>query len=303
MTMRLAAAAALALGVAGTAGAVCPGPVAVQILGSGGPIADDGRASSGYLIWIDGRARLLVDAGSGTARRFGMAGADMADIDAIALTHLHTDHSNDLPAFLKTASFGERSRALALIGPDGNEGFPGLRTFVDRLLDADDGAYRYLSAYLEDDGGWVFPLERIETDHRSREPHTLFDNDRLRVTGVGVTHGPVPALGYRVTVGDRSIAFSGDQNRDNPAFADMIEGVDLLIMHHAIPAGAGEVARELHATPDAIGELVAGAEVGKLVLSHLMRRSLDALSASLAAIAEHYAGPTVVAEDGLCLLP
>ncbi len=293
----------LALALPGTAAAVCPGPVAVQVLGSGGPIADDGRASSAYLVWIEGRARLLVDAGSGTARQFGLAGASMDDLHAIALTHLHTDHSNDLPAYLKTASFSDRERALALIGPDGNDGFPGLREFTQSLLGDTDGAYRYLSAYLEDDGGRLFPLERIEVDHGLREPRTVWHDDRLRVNAVGVTHGPVPALGYLVSVGDRSIAFSGDQNSDNPAFAAMIEGADLLVMHHAIPENAGRVARNLHATPSAIGELARDADVGKLVLSHLMRRSLDHLAASRATIAEHYDGATLVAEDGLCLQP
>ncbi len=37
----------------------CPPPddAALQVLGSGGPIADDGRASSSYIVWIDGAAR------------------------------------------------------------------------------------------------------------------------------------------------------------------------------------------------------------------------------------------------------
>ena len=39
--------------------------VILQILGSGGPIADDGRASSGYLVWVDGESRVLIDAGGG----------------------------------------------------------------------------------------------------------------------------------------------------------------------------------------------------------------------------------------------
>ena len=44
------------------------GPV-LQVLGSGGSIADDDRASAGYLVWLDGRARFLVDTGGGTFGR------------------------------------------------------------------------------------------------------------------------------------------------------------------------------------------------------------------------------------------
>ncbi len=70
--------------------------VTLQVLGSGGPIADDARASTGYLIWVDGQARVLIDAGSGTFVRFGEAGAQFASLDHIALSHFHTDHSADL---------------------------------------------------------------------------------------------------------------------------------------------------------------------------------------------------------------
>ena len=46
-------------------------PVAVQILGSGGPGVNRDRASSSYLLWIDAQARILVDIGGGAFLRFG----------------------------------------------------------------------------------------------------------------------------------------------------------------------------------------------------------------------------------------
>jgi len=47
----------------------------IQILGSGGAELDDRRAGVSYIVWIDGKAKLLVDAGPGTAVRFDEAGA------------------------------------------------------------------------------------------------------------------------------------------------------------------------------------------------------------------------------------
>jgi len=41
--------------------------IALQVLGSGGPELQDKRASSSYLIWQNGQARVLVDAGGGSA--------------------------------------------------------------------------------------------------------------------------------------------------------------------------------------------------------------------------------------------
>ena len=100
---RLAAVATiLALAVPLKAFAACSAPVAVQVLGSGGPDSNDARASSGYLLWVDGEARLLVDAGGGVFLRFGEAKAKFESLDAIAITHLHADHVSDLPARSKT---------------------------------------------------------------------------------------------------------------------------------------------------------------------------------------------------------
>jgi hypothetical protein len=43
--------------------------VAVQVLGSGGPELQAKRASSSYLVWQDGQARVLIDAGGGSGLR------------------------------------------------------------------------------------------------------------------------------------------------------------------------------------------------------------------------------------------
>src|SRR5260370_42680707 len=86
--------------------------VAVQVLGSGGPELEDKRASSSYLVWQDGRPRILVDSGGGSALRFGQAGAHVAQLDAILFTHLHIDHSADFPALIKSSYFEERRLPL-----------------------------------------------------------------------------------------------------------------------------------------------------------------------------------------------
>jgi len=82
--------------------------LALQVLGPGGPRPDDARASSGYVIWHDGRSRVLVDAGGGLFQSFGAAGARLEALDVIALTHLHTDHTPSLPALLKEGYFIDR---------------------------------------------------------------------------------------------------------------------------------------------------------------------------------------------------
>ena len=274
--------------------------VVVQVLGSGGPVADDRRASAGYLVWVDGHARLLVDAGGGVFQRFGEAGASIEDLEAVLLTHLHTDHVTDLPAILKGGYFSDRRRPLPIMGPDGGGQFPSTQEFLDGLFNRERGVYRYLYGFLDgSDGLFATPVREIPAE--TRTPRLAFQGNDLRVDAVGVLHGPVPALAYRVAVGGVTVAFSGDQNDENPAFASLAEGVDLLIMAHAVPQDAGPVAKRLHATPEGIGRLAGEAQVGHLVLSHLMARSLRALDDGLPRIHARYPGRVTLADDLMCI--
>src|SRR5215470_12829154 len=118
--------------------------VFMQVLGSGGPELQDKRASSSYLVWENGQARVLVDAGGGTALRFGESGAQMSQLDVILFTHFHVDHSADFAALIKSSWFEDRKRPLPIYGPPGNDFMPSTTDFVADLF-ADHGAYGYLS--------------------------------------------------------------------------------------------------------------------------------------------------------------
>lgn len=280
--------------------AACPGKVAIQVLGSGGPVSDDARASAGYLIWVDGKARLQIDVGGGTFLRFGEAKAKFDTLDAIAITHLHVDHVIDLAAILKSGFFSDRKRPLPIIGPTGGAGFPGMKAFMRDMFDKKHGAFSYLSGYLDGSGG-VVKAEVTEVPAKAERARVVFANDTFKLSAVGVHHGPVPALGYLVEVGGRRYAFAGDQGGDNPAFAAMIKGADVLIMDHAVPEDAGPTEANLHDRPSEIGKLAKEADVKRLVLSHNMARSLDVLPKNLELIGQSYKGPTSVAKDLVCI--
>ena len=277
--------------------------MALQVLGSGGPIADDGRASSGYLVWVDGRARALIDAGGGVFLRFGEAEADFRDLDVIGLSHLHTDHSSALPALLKSGNFSGRTRPFVLVGPGAGGPFPGTSAFANALFNADAGAYAYLSGYLT--GGGRLPLMAVK-ELPVGDPETvlsvnLAEGASVTLHALPVPHGIVPALGFRVSVGDTEIVFGSDQNGSNPRFAEFASDTDVLVMHLVIPEDADEVAKRLHATPSRVGEVAAAANPRMLVLSHFMARSLRNLDANVAAVRERYSGPVHVANDLDCV--
>src|SRR5215469_10916573 len=169
------------------------GGLALQVLGSGGPEVQDKRASSSYLIWREGKARVLVDAGGGSALRFGESGARMEDLKFILLSHLHVDHTGDLPALFMSSYFGERVSPLPLFGPIGNQDFPATTVYIADLFDPARGAYRYLGSYLSghDDGYRVQPHDVRLAAHEIRQ---VSSSEGIVVSASTVIHGSVPAL-------------------------------------------------------------------------------------------------------------
>jgi ribonuclease BN (tRNA processing enzyme) len=82
----------------------------LTILGSGTAIPSGERFPAGYLL-ASGGARVMVDCGPGTLRRLAQAGCSLAQLDAVLLTHFHTDHCADLAALLfalRSPRFGGR---------------------------------------------------------------------------------------------------------------------------------------------------------------------------------------------------
>ncbi len=275
--------------------------VALQVLGSGGPKIDDERASSGYVIWVQGESRVLIDAGGGIFQRFSQSSARLESLDAIALSHLHVDHSADLIALLKGGYFIERTRALPVIGPGGNDRFPSTDAYLHALLDSTTGAYRYLSGYIEGGRGWFQLVPRV-VDATRTTPELVLDVNGLQLQAVGVGHGQVPALGYVVTVSGRKIAFTGDQNGESEGFVALARNADLLVAHHAIPETGDTALRALHMTPSVIGELAAHISPKRLVLSHHMQRALERRVEGEQAIRRHYQGSLDYADDLDCFV-
>ena len=272
----------------------------LQVLGSGGPEIDDGRASTGYLIWREGKARILIDMGGGSLLRFEQSGAKLNDLDVILLSHLHVDHSADLPYLIKASFFTNRDRDLPIYGPTGNQVMPATTEFV-RDMFGPQGAFRYLSAYL--DGSESYRLIAHDVVATGKAQQTVLATHDYRITAVPVHHGPIPALAYRVELAGHSIVFSGDMNNDNHTLASLATGADILVAHHAIAEQADPVARSLHMPPSVIGEIAGQAKVKQLVLSHRMNRTFGHEAETTRLIQAQYHGPLVFAEDLQCFKP
>lgn len=167
------------------------GELSVMVLGSGGPIATaEGRASAGYLIFLDGEPRILMDVGGGTYQRLAQSGTNIKDLDIVLLSHLHADHTGDLTSVIKTIYFhnnNARNRAamqgVTLPGrtapihiygpgestllnmnpsaqgvkyPNGEFIYPATADYVHQHYSINGGVERYLKAFvaaISDDNG------------------------------------------------------------------------------------------------------------------------------------------------------
>jgi ribonuclease BN (tRNA processing enzyme) len=281
-------------------------PVAVQVLGSGGPRINPARASSSYLVWLDGHARILIDMGGGAQHRFGESQAKLEDLWMVGISHLHPDHVSDLPAFL-WLSHEVRKEPLKIFGPTGNDAAPDFVTFLKLMFDEKTGAFPVLGSALggTNGGSGVRPdigrvvaggvrLDVGMIDVATAGPSMVFQREGTTVTAQRIPHGNMPTLAYRVQTKDVSIVFSSDQNGTDPTFAEFAKGANVLIMHLAI---APDRNVPLHATPAVVGRLAQAAAPKQLIVSHFGLFDVDAAIADLRTT---YDGPLIVGADMQC---
>ncbi|HFQ61623.1 MAG TPA: MBL fold metallo-hydrolase [Epsilonproteobacteria bacterium] len=268
--------------------------VALQVLGSGGPEMGDKRASSAYIVWIDGKSKVLIDFGGGASLRFEEVNAKIADLDVILLTHLHVDHTADIPALLKAAFFTRASGNLLVYGPEKNAYMPNTKVFIKRLFDEDKGVWKYLGDHLNGDARLQIKAFTIEQSHQNK---VIYARNGIRITAVSVHHGIIPAIAYRIDIGNKSITFSGDMNGDYHTLEKLAKGTDILVAHNAVPKGSTGVAAQLHMTPTIIGQIAKKSHPKKLILSHRMLRTLGKEKETKREIRKYYKGNMQFAND------
>jgi len=284
----------------------------------GGPRVQTKRAQPANAVIVNG-AVYLFDTGAGVQRQMAEAGIDLANLRGIFLSHHHIDHVGGLSSLLVNRWVNARYSAIPVIGPPGTSAMVGMDIAAARQIEL---APVNIAANIPPLAGTVAARDLPMV---ADSPIEIYSDENIRVLAVTNAHYHFPAgsesavkarsYAFRIEAGGHSIVYTGDTGPS--AHVELLaKDADLLVSevmdYPAIAASLGEMAlppgaldgilkhlRLSHLTPDDVGELAARANVGGVVLTHLVP-GLDgepSVLGYLQGLASHYSGPVVVARD------
>jgi ribonuclease BN (tRNA processing enzyme) len=293
----------LACGTSTASAAEAPAVRLITLGTQGGPVSAT-RAQPANLVTVNG-VHYLIDAGNGVARQLQLAGVSVGQIGKIFITHHHDDHNADLGTLIGLAWSGGRAEPIDVYGPPGTEsmraGFlqyfaPNVadRTFKDSKRAQPAAVFR---AHEIGQQGLVYEDANIRLSAR--------ENCHFRFEPGEPGHGWQTSYAFRIEAAGKSIVFSGDTGACIDQLADFARGATVLV-HEVVargsrpPAAVAAMTRVPvgHTSPEEVGEFAAKANVGQVVLTHLLPGG-DALpdAAYSDGVKVRYGGPVTVARD------
>ena len=242
----------------------------VTLLGTGTPRPSIERFGPATLVEVRGRY-FLFDSGRGATIRLAQAGVNLAQIEHVFLTHLHSDHISGLSDLWLTSWIWQRPEKIKLTGPTGTEK---LAEHLGRAHQADFN-YRTKNTQLSKDTFSILSQD-IESEG------VVYEQDDITITAFLVNHYPVePAYGYRIQSGETVIVISGDTTYSENLIRHA-KDVDLLI--HEIAAAASKLLSQnprlqkvlsYHTTPRQAGQLFNIVKPKAAVFSHVLLFDID----------------------------
>ena len=266
------------------------------LLGTGGGQRIFEHRSQTSQALVHGDSVIIIDTGFNAARQIAWAGLDAGSIDMIFITHDHRDHTQHIGHVLHAAWAAGRTDPVHIYS------YPGIGDVIDAGL-AEIGNV---------DAAEVLGLAVL---HELTEPGVIYRDDVIRVISVENTHGMDYSYAFRFDMPDRSIVFSGDTGYDERVVA-LAGGADVLV-HEVVymplieetviaarddPATRQQMRQHLttnHISTELVGRVAAEADVGMLVISHIVPVEMTANDDHLLLeiLERHYNGPIMIGRD------
>ena len=304
-------------GMANQLVASLPDGLHAGLCGSGSPMPDRTRSGPCMLV-VAGQRAFVVDVGEGGPRTLALMGVQPALVDAVLLTHFHSDHIGGLgELMLQRWATGSHSDPTPVYGPQG----------VESVVEGFNLAYGLDKTYrIAHHGEATVPpsgsggiAHAFSIAPGSDASVTVLSDGDLTITAIPVNHAPIfPAVGYRFDYKGRSLVISGD-TAASPVLAKAAAGADVLFHeglqvtmvaemhsaaernHRAPMAKITEDIPSYHTTPEEAAGIAAQAGVKQLVFYHTIPPlPVSYLNGAFLGDARRvYAGPITVSRDGL----
>ncbi|MHB1908492.1 MAG: ribonuclease Z [Nitrososphaerales archaeon] len=216
---------------------------------------------------------VLVDCGDGSVRQIIKTTSTLC-ISNVLITHFHSDHLSGLVQIIETMGIEKRERDLDLYGPAGLEDYVSL---IQKITN-------------------VASKRKFEIHVHEIVGGDSFSIGSLKVNAYVMKH-TVPALGYKITNGKWTVAYSGDTE---PCDASLELAKDSNVLVHEatfLDADLAKARESKHSTPSEAAEIARRSRAVKLILTHVNDKYEDEKRMLLEAKKVHE--ETLVAYDGL----
>jgi len=269
----------------------------IKLLGTGCPSPSYKRFGPSTLIQI-GKKNYLFDAGSGVSQRLNQSNIKSSEVEALFITHMHSDHIIDIYQLYISGWHQGRIEPFKIIGP------VGIRDFFETQLQA-------FQEELEGRKNWEARPNKLGLDYLILEidKNYTFSNDEVKITPFEVDHKPVdPAYGFKIEFSekgeDKKIIISGDTRKSKKLIKESLNAnalvhevfVSLEFDNKRMTKETIKNVSDYHTNPNEVGEVAAEANVEKLILTHFVPPVFDK-SKLKAVVSEKYKGELIIGED------